>query len=161
MFFVFCNTSGQDSLWWREEYLFSSDFWSCIMLEQWNILLLFKIMALAPVLNYWGPVMSWTTSSLLIWTKLLLELTHSLKTQKKRSRLGIKRLKTRFSSEDDRGWYGTPRFLDEVQQVSVKTSLFPASWIWWSPSDYLYLPTARISNKTDIVVKLLHAEVKG
>lgn len=40
--------------------------------------------------------MSWRTFSLLIWTKLLLKLMRSLKTQKKHSRLGIKRLKNIF-----------------------------------------------------------------
>lgn len=41
---------------------------------------------------------------------------------------------------------GIPGFLDEVQQVSVKTSPFPASWIWWLPSDlgYLQLPASQI-----------------
>lgn len=127
-----------------------------------NILLLFKIMALAPVLNYWGPVMSWTTSSFLIWTKLLLELTHSLKTQKKHSRLGIKRLKNRFSSEDVwqrliwdpkvPGWSSTSVSKDIT--VSCKLNLAIAIWLPVSS-------TAHISNKIDIVVKLLHAEVKG
>lgn len=133
-----------------------------IMLEQWNSLLLFKIMALASVLNYWGPVMSWRTSLLLNWTKLLLELMHSLKTQKKHSRLGIKRLKNRFSSEDVwqrliwdpkiPGWSSTSVSKDIT--VSCKLNLVIAIWLPVSS-------TARIANKTDIVVKLLHAEVKG
>lgn len=55
----------------------------------------------------------------------------SLKTQKRISKLGIKRLKTDFHQKMfDRGRYGTPGFLDEVQHVPVKTSLFPASLIW-------------------------------
>lgn len=74
--------------------------------------------------------MSWRTFSL-IWTKFPLKLMDSLKTQKRISKLDIKRLKTDFHQKMcDRGRYGTPGFLDEVQHVSVKTSLFPASLIW-------------------------------